>query len=178
VINCEEAGVLGTTVGIVGMLQANEIMKMILESGEILSGKLLIYNTLNNKQDIINFKKDDSLKIDNDFYTSEHLDTPIIHINAREAVLSRSELIDVREYGEFPQINSERIIKLPLSKLETSSNVLSKDKSYGIFCQHGIRSLTATRLLKTQGFQNVKNITDGASVIKNILENEKENSIY
>jgi len=178
VINCEEAGVLGTTVGIVGMLQANEVMKMILKSGEVLQGKLLIYNTLNNKQYIINFKKDDSLKIDNDFYTSEHLDTPIIHINAREAVLSRSQLIDVREYGEFPQINSERIIKLPLSNLETSSNMLSKDQSYGIFCQHGIRSLTATSLLKTQGFKNVKNIKDGASVIKNILENEKENSIY
>ena len=43
VINCEDAGVLGTTVGLIGMFQANEVMKMILETGDILSGKLLLY---------------------------------------------------------------------------------------------------------------------------------------
>ncbi len=77
VINCEEAGVLGTTVGIVGMLQANEVMKMILETGDVLSGKLLIYNTLNNDQNIINFKKDNSIKIDKDYFNSKYFEDRI-----------------------------------------------------------------------------------------------------
>ena len=51
-LNCAEAGVLGTTVGTIGMLQANEALKIILGIGEILSGKILIYNLLNNGQQI------------------------------------------------------------------------------------------------------------------------------
>ena len=178
VINCEEAGVLGTTVGLIGMFQANEVMKMILETGDILSGKLLLYNTLNNKQDIINFKRDDSIVVDLAFYNSEHLSDQIIHINAQEAVKNESQLIDVREHGELPEFDSEKILKMPLSQLESNLNMLSIDRSYAIFCQHGIRSLTATSLLKQYGFKNVKNIKDGASIIKNIIENEKEKSIY
>ncbi len=38
--------------------------------------------------------------------------------------------------------------------------------------------MTATHFLKSNGFSNVRNIKDGASVIKNIIENEKEKSIY
>ena len=178
VINCEEAGVLGTTVGIAGMLQANEVMKMILETGDVLSGKLLLYNTLNNKQDIISFKKDVSLKVDMDFYKSEYFEDRIPNIDAKEAIISNSRLIDVREYGELPEIKSEKIIKIPLSQLETSMHQLSKEQSYAVFCQHGIRSLSASDQLKAHGFKKVKNIKDGASVIKNILENEKEKSIY
>ncbi len=108
VINCEEAGVLGTTVGIIGMFQANEVMKMILETGDILSGKLLLYNTLNNTQNIINFKRDDSIKVDRDFYNSEHSTDQIININAQEALSNNSKLLDVREYGEIPEIDSEK----------------------------------------------------------------------
>ena len=177
VINCEEAGILGTTVGIVGMLQANEVMKMILETGDILSGKLLLYNALNNRQDIINFKKNVSLNVDMDFYNSEYFEDQIMHINAYEALSNNSKLIDVREYGELPEIHSEKIIKLPLSTLDSNINVLSKELSYAIFCQHGVRSVSATNLLKKHGFKKVLNIKDGALVINNILENEKEKRI-
>ncbi|MEO8535696.1 MAG: HesA/MoeB/ThiF family protein, partial [Flavobacterium sp.] len=48
--NCNEAGVIGISVGIIGMLQASEVLKMILEIGEVLSGKILVYNILNNEQ--------------------------------------------------------------------------------------------------------------------------------
>ncbi len=100
------------------------------------------------------------------------------NIDADEAITSNSQLIDVREFGELPEIKSEKIIKLPLSQLETTMHLLSKDQSYAVFCQHGIRSLSASGQLKAHGFKKVKNIKDGASVIKNILENEKEKSIY
>ena len=43
---CNDSGVLGISVGMIGMLQANEVLKMVLGIGEILSGKLLVYNML------------------------------------------------------------------------------------------------------------------------------------
>ena len=41
-LSCEQAGVIGTIVGIMGIIQANEIIKYILDIGELLSGKLLL----------------------------------------------------------------------------------------------------------------------------------------
>ena len=52
VLNCEYEGVLGTVAGIIGTLQANEILKQILNIGESLSGNILILDLLN-----LNFRK-------------------------------------------------------------------------------------------------------------------------
>ena len=52
VLNCEYEGVLGTVAGIIGTLQANEILKRILNIGESLSGNILILDLLN-----LNFRK-------------------------------------------------------------------------------------------------------------------------
>ena len=53
---CEQAGVIGTVVGIMGIIQANEIIKYILDIGDLLSGKLLIFDSLDSsfKKIIIN----------------------------------------------------------------------------------------------------------------------------
>ena len=50
--SCQEAGVLGVLPGVVGSIQATEVVKLILGKGEILKGKLLIYDSLN-----MDFKK-------------------------------------------------------------------------------------------------------------------------
>ena len=57
ILNCDQEGILGTTAGIVGSLQANEILKMILEIKNVLDNSLLIINTLNLKVRIVKFKK-------------------------------------------------------------------------------------------------------------------------
>ncbi|MEI6509301.1 MAG: HesA/MoeB/ThiF family protein, partial [Bacteroidota bacterium] len=44
--NCAEVGVLGVLPGIVGCLMANETIKMIIGNGEVLSGKLLVFDSL------------------------------------------------------------------------------------------------------------------------------------
>lgn len=44
--SCQEAGVLGVLPGVIGSLQATEVLKLILGKGEILKGELLIYNAL------------------------------------------------------------------------------------------------------------------------------------
>jgi len=44
--SCQEAGVLGAVAGIIGVIQANEVLKYVLEIGELLAGKLLVFNAL------------------------------------------------------------------------------------------------------------------------------------
>jgi molybdopterin/thiamine biosynthesis adenylyltransferase len=44
--SCQEAGVLGVLPGVVGGLQATEVLKLILGKGNVLKGELLIYNAL------------------------------------------------------------------------------------------------------------------------------------
>ena len=55
--NCAESGVLGVLPNTIGTLQATEVLKIILEIGEILSGKLLIYDALHFQTQIIDFSK-------------------------------------------------------------------------------------------------------------------------
>ena len=57
ILNCDEEGILGTTSSIVGSIQANEILKTILETKNILYNSILILNTLNLKVRIVSFNK-------------------------------------------------------------------------------------------------------------------------
>ncbi|HCN19207.1 MAG: adenylyltransferase [Planctomycetes bacterium RIFCSPHIGHO2_02_FULL_50_42] len=44
--SCQEAGVLGVLPGVIGCIQATEVVKLLLGKGELLKGKLLLYNAL------------------------------------------------------------------------------------------------------------------------------------
>lgn len=55
--SCQEAGVLGVLPGIIGLLQANEVLKLILGIGEPLIGKLLVFDALASDFEIYRFKK-------------------------------------------------------------------------------------------------------------------------
>ena len=52
VLNCEYEGILGTVAGIIGIMQANEILKSVLNIGQNLNGFILIIDLLN-----LNFRK-------------------------------------------------------------------------------------------------------------------------
>ena len=57
VLNCDQEGILGTSAHVVGSLQANEILKIIIGTKNILENSILILNTLNLKMRIVKFKK-------------------------------------------------------------------------------------------------------------------------
>jgi len=61
ILNCEYEGILGTVAGIIGTIQANEILKKILDIGKNLNGYILILDLLN-----LNFRKVKLNKIKND----------------------------------------------------------------------------------------------------------------
>ncbi len=57
ILNCDQEGILGTTASVVGSLQANEIIKTILETKNVLNNSILIFNTLNLRLRIVRFNK-------------------------------------------------------------------------------------------------------------------------
>ena len=57
VLNCDQEGILGTTASVIGSIQANEILKMIIGSKNILENSIMILNTFNLKLRIVKFKK-------------------------------------------------------------------------------------------------------------------------
>ena len=57
ILNCDQEGILGTTASVIGSIQANEILKMIIGSKNILENSIMILNTFNLKLRIVKFKK-------------------------------------------------------------------------------------------------------------------------
>lgn len=177
--SCEDAGVIGITVGIIGMLQANEVIKMILETGEVLSGKILVYNILNNEQQKYDFDKNTNVVIDSESFQKKYnnIENEIEEVLA-EDILSKIDfnevlLLDVRNHDEEPKISFKNGIQIPLMNLENEIEKLNPGQEIYIFCQSGIRSKMAVELLKKHQFKNIKSIAGGALAMKRLLEEIK-----
>jgi sulfur-carrier protein adenylyltransferase/sulfurtransferase len=175
--NCNEVGVLGTSVGLIGMFQANEVLKMILEIGEILSGKLLVYDLLTNEQQKFEFCKTVLQTMDlQDFekkYASDK--SSVIEIFAAVAFeqINNPQVVflDVRNGDEIPKINIENSIQIPLDNLETELWKLNFDSTIYVFCQSGIRSKKAVEILINHNFKNAKSIIGGAKSLAKFTQN-------
>ncbi|RED23490.1 adenylyltransferase/sulfurtransferase [Flavobacterium cutihirudinis] len=176
-LNCEDAGVIGISVGIIGMFQANEVLKMILEIGEVLSGKILVYNILNNEQQKYDFDKSDIQSISRETFEEKYnkneveeisFDVVLEEINNDEVLF-----LDVRNEDELPKISLKNQIKIPLMHLENEIEKLDKNQKIYVFCQSGIRSKTAVELLKNHQFKNIKSIAGGVLGMKQLLQEIK-----
>jgi adenylyltransferase/sulfurtransferase len=172
--NCNDAGVMGISVGIIGMFQANEVLKMVLGIGELLSGKLLVYNMLHNEQQKFEFSKKamnaiDLLAFENKYSSVEatpfevDADLALEHINNKNVVF-----IDVRNADEYPKITIKNGIQIPLDHLESALHQLDVTTTLFVFCQSGIRSKKAVEILINNNFRNVKSIAGGAVALDKI----------
>jgi adenylyltransferase/sulfurtransferase len=56
--SCQEGGILGAVAGVLGVLQANEVLKFILGAGQLLAGRLLIFNALDSSFRTVKVPKD------------------------------------------------------------------------------------------------------------------------
>ena len=169
--NCNESGVLGTSVGIIGLFQANEVLKMILGTGEVLSGELLVYNLLTNDQQKYSFSKsDDTAMSVIDF--EEKYNNAIEEISAFEALELASSpevvFLDVRNFEETPKINFPNSVQIPLDSIEKEVIQLNRNASVVVFCQSGMRSKKAVEILMKHNFKNVKSISGGIIAIEKI----------
>ncbi|WP_313115347.1 molybdopterin-synthase adenylyltransferase MoeB [Aequorivita sediminis] len=156
--NCSEAGVLGILPGIIGCLQANEVLKIILGLGDILSGKLLTFNALTLKQEIFHFKKNASLSIESlaqDYQMFCGLDDGLEEITYQEYLQQADtfNVLDVRNKGEREELSIESF-HIPIDELEERYTELAENKSLLVFCKSGVRSKLAIQILKKNNFEN------------------------
>lgn len=174
-LNCEDAGVIGVSVGIIGMFQANEVIKMILGVGEVLSGKILVYNILKNEQQKYDFEKSSDLEMTKeDFEQKYNSSENQVEEIKFELILDEIEndevlFLDVRNKDELPKINLKNTLQIPLVNLENEIKKLNSNQTIYVFCQSGIRSKIAAELLQKHQFKNIKSIAGGALAMKQLL---------
>ncbi len=159
VMNCAVAGVLGVLPGIIGSMQANETIKLITGIGQPLINRLLTFNALTNQtyELSISAPADTASLIPKDKNAFRNFDYDWacaapnsfeIDINQFNAFLNNDDItvIDVREFGEQPEVTEFSHVHIPLPKLNEETSLLKGDILI-TFCQSGGRSLQAAKLL-------------------------------
>ena len=171
VANCSEVGVLGVLTGIIGSMQANEVVKMILGFNHVLSGKLLCYNAKTAEMTTIKVKKSEeafekihALKDQlTDQYPESSVENEVQEISVEDALnMENVQFVDIRERDEYPQIEIPPNLQIPLGTLEENSNRFQTEKQYIIFCQSGIRSKVAVQLLQNMDIAHCYSLQGGA----------------
>ncbi|WP_214227464.1 HesA/MoeB/ThiF family protein [Pedobacter sp. B4-66] len=148
--NCDEGGVIGTLPGIIGSYMANETIKLICGFGEVLSGKLLIINALDNSSLILNISKKEKLvKPESQSVSDKNAinDYEEITPEAFEELKESLFLIDVREDFEYEEYNIGGS-NFPLYELNDHLHTIPTDKKIVLCCTSGLRSRIAYNLLK------------------------------
>lgn len=151
--NCAEAGVISTLPPLAASFQANEVLKIILNIGDTLSGVLLEINSLNNKIVKFNFKRNPNLK------TPTKLKENYKPINCNNAMeikweeikerLNEYQILDVRNQNEWDNHNIGGIL-LPLPQIENNPKYLPEVKTSKVLvmCARGVRSMRAAQILQ------------------------------
>lgn len=169
--NCAEGGVLGVLPGIVGSMQASEVIKIIAEVGQPLSGRLFLFDAAQFSSRILKFPKDPNNHISElvdyeDFCGMPALEDsglPELDVAAFRRLKERQEpyqLIDVRELYEYEADNLSGL-HIPLGDLPDRLAEIANDKMVVVHCQSGKRSAQAVEMLLERGYQNVYNLEGG-----------------
>lgn len=164
--NCSEVGVLGILPSLIGTLQATEVIKMILDIGEPLSGKLLSYDVLLNRQDIINFLKsgivvkelsDYNLKCD--FPLKEEVSTFELKNWFSSAV--EFNLVDIREEYERDDFQLEDTHFIPMANVLSSLDKIDTSIPTIFYCESGNKSKAIVSILKREKYNKVYSLIGG-----------------
>ena len=179
--SCSEAGVMGILPGIIGTIQATEVIKIITNIGYPLNGRLLIFNALEMRFKELTLKSNPENRnikklIDYKVFCSEVIlknevnnNIQSISIKELKILLSQSsnkiQLIDVRNPNEHNQCSILGSRLIPLSTIESGEAIdeiklLTAKKILYIFCKSGKRSLRALKHLNKFGISGI-NIEGG-----------------
>jgi sulfur-carrier protein adenylyltransferase/sulfurtransferase len=180
--SCAEGGVLGVLPGIIGCIQTTEILKLALGKGNLLVGRLLLFNALDMKFRELKLRRDPQCPVCGDHPTikelidyetfcgivpePENLGNPdeVTVQDMKKALDSPSlniKVIDVREPDEYEIAKVDGVPLLPLSQLNERFTELDPNQQYYLHCKAGVRSLKALGFLRQQGFKYVKSVKGG-----------------
>ena len=179
--SCAEGGVLGVLPGIVGCIQATEILKLALGKGTPLVNRLLLFNALDMKFRELKLRRDPKCPICGDNPTITELidyeefcgiglepDEPQQHpdevtVQQMKEALAGNDIavVDVREHDEAEISKIVGVPMIPLSELARRFTELDPNQTIYLHCKMGVRSLKAVDFLKQQGFKYCKSVAGG-----------------
>ncbi len=178
--SCAEGGVLGILPGLVGMIQATEVVKLVTGIGEPLVGRLVLVDALRMQFRTVKVRRDPScpacgtreIRALADYEqlcgtsgVADDLDgIPAITPPELQARLHRGDdvdLVDVRERHEWEicRIGGARLA--PLSSFAEALRTIDSGRDVVLYCKNGARSAQAVRRLQTAGFRRVWNLAGG-----------------
>ena len=186
--SCAEGGVLGILPGLIGTIQATEVIKLILGKGEPLIGRLLLLDALSMRFRELKLRKNPDCPVCGTNPTvTELIDynqfcgiapepaqaaqvkngIPQISVQELKQRLDKREtnndnflLLDVREPYEF-QIAQIGGYLIPQNDVPNRIGELDPAREIIVHCRSGVRSQKIAELLKTNGFQKVSNLAGG-----------------
>ena len=183
--SCAEAGVLGILPGVIGVLQATEVVKILLGIGDSLSGRLVLFDALAMRFREVRVPRDPGCPIcgerptilepidyeafccsaTGDATTMSSADTAnAISVEELKQRLDAGEkpfVLDVRNPDEYAICSIEGSHLIPLGELPDRLGELDRDQEIIIHCKMGGRGGQALQLLREQGFDQCKNLTGG-----------------
>jgi len=189
--SCEEGGVIGVLPGIIGTLQANEIIKIILGAGKTLSGRLLLFEGLTTSFRELKIHKDKNCPscskqlttlsdydmlcgTNGNVLSNMSENKKEITVEELKKKIENNEkfiLVDVREPYET-HISTIGGVLIPMKQLPYRIDELNKDDEIIVYCRTGNRSYYATEFLTDkQGFKNVKNLIGGINAWAEKIDN-------
>ena len=171
-LSCSELGVLSILPGIIGNLMANEVFKMILEIGEVISGKILHYSTLTGKMQHIGILKreEEIAKVHamKDQFTSfdyhakrdfNQDSVQFISLILSKTILDQNSglLIDISTGNESmtTDLIQNQALKIPFGNLRREMPQLNKNKKIIITSESDVKNTAAYRTFKKMGFNQV-----------------------
>ncbi len=183
--SCAEGGVLGILPGVIGVIQATEVVKLLIGKGEPLIGRLMLYDALKMNFREVKFRRNPKCPVCGENPTITKLidydafcgitrgeeakpassnGVPEISVKELKTKLDKKEkfvLIDVREPNEF-QINRLPGSKLiPLGSVPERVHELDSADEIVVHCHFGGRSAKAVQFLQKAGFKKAKNLVGG-----------------
>jgi len=170
-LSCSQIGVIGVLPGIIGSYQASEVIKMLTGVGEVLSGKILLVDTLAVSHNIIEFKRNEktanitTLADYGDFCTDEFPDVKnITATELKEKIKSEKsiQLIDIRDKELFNNYHISTSINYQIEEILEKPELVSKDSDTVVICENGNNSLAVIDFLEeSHQYKNVYNLKGG-----------------
>ena len=189
--SCAEGGVLGILPGVIGTLQANETVKLIIGKGETLAGRLLLFDALKTKFRELKLRKNPDCPVCgshrtitslidyeafcgvqkgwDSFAREEKYEITVDELKKRLDNKDDLFILDVREPQEYQICNLNGFL-IPLRDLPKRINELDTAKEIVVHCKVGGRSRQAVEFMKQAGFRKVKNLVGGIDEWAEIID--------
>jgi molybdopterin/thiamine biosynthesis adenylyltransferase/rhodanese-related sulfurtransferase len=179
--SCAEGGVLGVLPGIIGSLQANEVIKLIVGAGDPLIGRLVLFDALKMSFRELKLKKDPACPVCSENPTQRELidydqfcgigpepetaemddEMTVEELKKRMDAGEPLTLLDVRTPQEYEIARIPGSVLIPLHELEDRVGELDPAAMIVAHCHHGGRSANAVAFLRSLGFERAVNLAGG-----------------